>query len=122
MYQVALKQNTDRLKMLSTVIIILTSLIAPSYQFSIEKFSHGRSFSRTIMTATSTAIYPSKDTDVLTIKVATVDEFPRCAGFLSSNMYASDIPKGDQSQLARRHLLKITLSGIILFSTKQQSS
>lgn len=83
--------------MLSTVVIILTSLIVPSYQFSVEKINHGRFSSRTRMSATSTAIYPSKDTDVLTIKVATVDEFPRCAGFLSSNMYASDIPKGDRS-------------------------
>lgn len=88
--------------MLSTVVLILTTLIAPSYQFSIEKFRHVRPVSRTIMTAsstaTSTAIYPSKDTDVLTIKVATADEFPRCAGFLSSNMYATDIPKGDHQK------------------------
>ena len=74
------------------------------------------------MSSTSTAIYPSKDTDVLTIKVATVDEFPRCAGFLSSNMYASDIPKGDNyTQFSRKHHVDIALSSTILSSTKWQS-
>lgn len=80
--------------MLSAIILILVSIIAPSYQFSFQKRLSAAASPRVFMT--STAILPSKDTDTLTIRVVNGDELPRCAGFLSKNMYPSTVPKGEE--------------------------
>lgn len=79
--------------MLSAVLIILTSFIAPSFQFIAQKHSNAVVAPRMLMS--STAIFPTTDSDVLTIRVAAGDELPRCAGFLSSSMYPSTVPKGE---------------------------
>ena len=81
--------------MLSTVVILLSVFVAPSYQFANLKVNNAY-MSRLQMSTTSAsvAILPSLETDKLVIRVAGVDELPQCAGFLSNNMYAAGVPKG----------------------------
>lgn len=80
--------------MLSVTLLILTASIAASYQLSSPKSNRRTPFTPLLMNSKSSAISPTKDTDFLTIRVATNEELPRCAGFLSSSMYAGDVPKG----------------------------
>ena len=81
--------------MLGNIILILVSFLVPSYQFvSTHRRIGAQQHSTLHMTAT--AILPTKDSDTLTIRVANIDEIPRCAGFLSQNMYPADTPKGIQ--------------------------
>lgn len=79
-----------------TFILILTTFVVPSYQFvTSRRFCATKERHAFLMT--STAILPTKDSDTLTIRVAIADELPRCAGFLSKNMYPEKIPRGKVS-------------------------
>ena len=82
-------------KMLSILLIVVSFLVATSFQVANLKQNNAY-MSRLQMSTTSAsvAILPSLETDKLVIRLAGVDELPQCAGFLSNNMYAAGVPKG----------------------------
>ena len=94
--------------MLSTIVILVSFFVAPSYQFANMKLNNAY-MSRLQMSTTSAsvAILPSLETDKLVIRVAGVDELPQCAGFLSNNMYAAGVPKGCQISNSLQYTTRI---------------
>lgn len=79
--------------MMSFTLFLNLLFITKSYQFISQSNSLSSHYATTLR-MTATAIFPTKDSDLLTIRIAKTAELPRCAGFLSFNMYPEGVPKG----------------------------
>eukprot|EP00596_Hydrurales_sp_CCMP1899_P007695 CAMPEP_0119054012 /NCGR_PEP_ID=MMETSP1177-20130426/74794_1 /TAXON_ID=2985 /ORGANISM="Ochromonas sp, Strain CCMP1899" /LENGTH=194 /DNA_ID=CAMNT_0007034119 /DNA_START=51 /DNA_END=632 /DNA_ORIENTATION=+ len=93
--------------MMSLSLFLNLLFIGKSYQFigqTKSLSSHYATSLHAVKLETSAALFPTKEGDALTFRVAKTSELPRCAGFLSFNMYPESVPKGQQRELQRLEL------------------